>query len=328
MARSEVGVKALNPVTWWLLGLSLAILAGLSQWISVLASLASAALLGIVLFSPPQVRRSSLRLYGGTAVAVLVVRVGFRIVFNSPAVSEIALVLPELHFHFLGMNFYLLGAVSRISLLAGLTDGLRLTAIVLAVGLAASVANPRKLIRSAPTVLYEFATATTIAINVAPQLVTSLNRVRRARTLRGGSAGLGNLKGLIIPVLEDTIQRSLDLAASMDSRGFGRRGAMRLRVVYSARAAGGIGVMLLGISSYLILAVNNSAPMGLGLLLLGLASIAVSARLAGMYRVRTRLILAKASLADWAIRLLCLLLILLAGVANLDPGLNLLGWRL
>ncbi|MDE2409724.1 MAG: hypothetical protein KGL72_05400, partial [Actinomycetales bacterium] len=178
-----------------------------------------------------------------------------------------------------------------------------------------------------PAVLYEFATATTIALNVAPQLIASLNRVRRARALRGSSSGLAGLRGIIIPVLEDTIQRSLDLAASMDSRGFGRRGAMRLRVVYSARAAAGIGVMLFGTACYLLLASGFSVVIGLLTFALGLICIAVSARLAGMYRVRTRLITASATAGDWLIRLLCLGLVLVTAVANYSPTGQILEWR-
>ena len=327
MAKTARLADRLTPVTWWSLGLTLAVLASLVQTPQPLVFLVVLAFAGMVSLGQPRLRRSSVRIYGGTALFVLVVRVAFRFVFNVPATSQVAVSLPVIQFQIFANQVTLLGPVSSPNLIAGVTDGLRLAAIILAVGFAASVANPRSLIKSAPAVLYEFATATTIALNVAPQLISSLNRVRRARVLRGGTSGLASLRGVIIPVLEDTIQRSLDLAASMDSRGFGRRGAMRLRVVYSARAAAGIGVMLFGTACYLLLASASSVFIGLITFALGLVCIAVSARLAGMHRVRTRLITAYPKAGDWLVRLLCLSLVLVTAVENYSPAGQVLEWR-
>jgi len=65
----------------------------------------------------------------------------------------------------------------------------------------------------------------TVSLSVAPQLVESTQRVRRARRLRAGQAkGFRALRGIVIPVLEDALERSLRLAAAMDSRGYGRTG--------------------------------------------------------------------------------------------------------
>lgn len=317
----------LTPVTWWIVGVTFALLASLTTDPRILLLLCVAALVGTALLARRKLRNQALRLYGITALFVLLIRVGFRLIFNIPALQGAWLRLPLVELRVFNLPISLFGPVSLQSIMAGLTDGLRLAAIILAVGFAASVANPRKLIRSAPAVLYEFATATTIAINVAPQLITSLNRVRRARSLRGNRAGLKGLGAILIPVLEDTVQRSLDLAASMDARGFGRRGAMRLRVVYSARAAAGIGVMLLAVSCYLILASGFSVGLGLAAFGLGLACVAVSARLAGMYRVRTRLALARPAVWDWSVRLICLTLTLTFAIVAYAPGASVLEWH-
>jgi energy-coupling factor transport system permease protein len=67
--------------------------------------------------------------------------------------------------------------------------------------------------------------AVVVALSVAPQLIESVQRVRRARKLRGGaSSGRHALRTIAIPVLEDALERSLKLAAGMDSRGYGRTG--------------------------------------------------------------------------------------------------------
>jgi energy-coupling factor transport system permease protein len=50
-------------------------------------------------------------------------------------------------------------------------------------------------------------------------------RVRAARRLRGDTgSGLRALRAVVVPVLEDALERSLRLAAAMDSRGYGRSG--------------------------------------------------------------------------------------------------------
>ena len=58
---------------------------------------------------------------------------------------------------------------------------------------------------------------------VRPQLLEGVTRVRAARRLRGRRhTGLRGLRGVAMPVLEGALERSVELAAAMDARGFGR----------------------------------------------------------------------------------------------------------
>jgi energy-coupling factor transport system permease protein len=108
-------------------------------------------------------------------------------------------------------------------MLAGLYDGLRLAAIVICIGAANALANPKRLLRSVPPALYEIGSALVVAVTVLPQLVESARRVRAAQALRGGETGrVRRLRRLLVPVLEDALERSLALAAGMDTRGYGR----------------------------------------------------------------------------------------------------------
>ena len=76
-----------------------------------------------------------------------------------------------------------------------------------------------------PPALYEIGTALVVAVTVFPQLAESARRVRAAQALRGGERGrVGRLRRLLVPVLEDALERSLALAAGMDARGYGRAG--------------------------------------------------------------------------------------------------------
>ena len=70
-------------------------------------------------------------------------------------------------------------------MLAAVYDGLRLATLLLCVGAANTLANPKRLLQSMPAALHEVGVAVTVALSVAPQLIESGQRVRRARRLRG-----------------------------------------------------------------------------------------------------------------------------------------------
>jgi len=272
-----------------------------------LMSLALAAVYG------PANKWQSIRLYLYLSGFILLVRVLFRVLFsgNGTGLStrhspSVLLDLPSLSFTVLTQNVHLLGPVTTNTLNSAITDGLRLCAIVLGVAMANIIANPRKLLRSTPSALYEVATAAAVAISLAPQLISSINRVRRARELRGGTPkGLSGLGGVVIPVLEDTIQRSLDLAASMDSRGFGRRGRMPNSVVVTSRTISILAILVLGFATYLLLTSGASLWVALALFGLGIALFAITIRMANAYRVRSRLILEKRTWRDVAVICVC-----------------------
>jgi energy-coupling factor transporter transmembrane protein EcfT len=114
------------------------------------------------------------------------------------------------------------GAVTWERLSSSLVEGLLICAIIVVFGAAASLTSPHRLLRVLPVHIYEFAVAVVIATSVLPQLVGSVKRIRMAQRLRGQSTrGFTSWKRVAIPLLEESLARSLDLAAAMDSRGYG-----------------------------------------------------------------------------------------------------------
>ena len=117
------------------------------------------------------------------------------------------------------------GPVSLQAVLSAALDGARLACLLCCIGAANTLANPKRALRVLPGALYELGVAVTVALSVAPQLVDSAQRVRRGRRLRGSDRrGLRALRAIAVPVLHDALERSLLLAAAMDSRGYGRTG--------------------------------------------------------------------------------------------------------
>jgi energy-coupling factor transport system permease protein len=164
------------------------------------------------------------------AALTVVLRVVFRIVFGGQEYGHVLVPLPEVPLPDWAAGVRLLGPITSEALLAGLYDGLRLAAIILCVGAANSLANPKRLLASVPPALYEIGTALVVAVTIFPQLADSARRVRAAQALRGGATtGVGRLRRFLVPVLEDALERSLALAAGMDTRGYGRAGGATTR---------------------------------------------------------------------------------------------------
>ncbi len=299
----------IHPGTWWLVGGTLALVAGSASNLVIPTSIGIIAVILILTFRENATWARSLGFYLTLAGIVVFIRIAFRILFSySASDSAIAVELPRLQINLGFGSFEFLGAVSWQALYGALIDGARLAAIILAVAIATTLANPRKLLKSAPGALYEIATSVSVAINLAPQLIESFNRVRRARQLRGKSKRTSRLAGIVIPVLEDTLDRSLLLAASMDARGFGRRGNQSPRQLITARVLGLIAIVLNLIGVFLLLS-GFDVYLTLAVIVLGLIFGAVSIKLTSQRLIRTNLSTQARSAIEYSIMLLLMILL-------------------
>lgn len=235
-----------HPTTWWAVGLALAIASSATTNVSVLLEFCVISIALSFIFRSKQQRVSSLRFYLAFAGLILLTRLAFRVIFNSnPTAEDTFLRLPTYRLSLgFGEGITLLGNVSLSTIQAGLTDGLRLAAIILAFAMSATLSSPRNLIKSLPNALYELGAAVAIALNLAPQLISSIWRVRRARSIRGRSSKNSQLLSIVIPVLEDAFDKSMSLAASMDARGFGRRDSVSAQKALQSKFFGVLTLLL------------------------------------------------------------------------------------
>lgn len=175
--------------------------------------LVSAVLAVVATCAAPARRHSIFRTYLWVAMWTVAVRLAFRVVFPTGTGTGL-LTLPEVTVG----PVVLFGPVSREALLSGLTGGLQLAVVILAVGAAHTLADALGLLRHAPSSLAGITTALVVSVSVLPGLGRAVLDVRQAARLRGQRPGL---RRTVVPVLEGTMDRSLTLAAAMESRGYG-----------------------------------------------------------------------------------------------------------
>ena len=258
----SLSANRVHPGSWWLLGLCGALAANLAANIYFSANLIAAAVGLIFLCRDESVRGRSIRFYLTISAFAVLIRIGLHLIFQAEPITQLG-----------------------VWVAAG--QALKLAAIIMSIAVANTLASPRELLRSTPKALHELAAAIAIAINLAPQLVQSLQRVRRAAALRGRSKGMRSLNGILIPTLEDALQRSLDLAASMNARGFGKRAAQPAALRRWATVSAFGSLSLLGWATYSLMMNSESTP---GLVLGGSAILlmALFVRLQGREVKRSR----------------------------------------
>ncbi len=264
--------RALHPAAWWGWAIGLAVAAGsttnplLLLLVLAVAALVVAARRG----SSPWAR--AFRLYLWLGAAIIVLRVVLHVLVGLKVGTIVVLPLPEVTLPDWAAGIQLGGTVYLEGLLGAVVQGLRLAVVIACIGAANALANPKRLLRALPGALHEIGAAVVVSVSVAPQLAESVQRVRRARRLRGDtSRGLRAVPAVALPVLEDTLERSLVLAAAMDSRGYGRAGTAPAAQRRATGALTLLGLLASAVGLYGVLDASTPAVMGTPTLLAGLA---------------------------------------------------------
>lgn len=278
-----------HPGAWWLWAISLAVAVSLTTN-PLLLGLA-VAVAGFVVSSRrgdfPWARAFRLYLYLGAFIVT--VRIILHVLVGLKFGEHVLVPLPEVSLPSWAAGINLGGTVRLEGLLAAICEGLRLATMIACVGAANALANPKRLLRTLPGALHEIGSAVVVSVSVAPQLAESVQRVMRARALRGDTArGIRALPRVALPVLEDTLERSLALAGAMDSRGYGRHAPTAPALRHATGAASLVGLLLTALGLYGVLDATTPSWLGLPTLGAGLALVLLGVALAGRSVQRTR----------------------------------------
>jgi energy-coupling factor transport system permease protein len=212
-------MKSLHPLTWWIWSLLIvgAVIATNSAWVAGLAIAVAAISVHQFAEDAPWAKSFWFSLRLGAIILFIRTIVGVLIGVPIPGTKLFSVPILPLPSWIAGIRIG--GVVTQERLLSSIHEGLIIIAVICLFGAAVSLTSPHKLLRVTPVVIYEFGVATVIATSALPQLVQSVGRIRRARTLRGDEKP--SWRSIAIPLLEDSLARSLELAAAMDSRGYG-----------------------------------------------------------------------------------------------------------
>jgi energy-coupling factor transport system permease protein len=288
VSRVSPAPRLLHPAAWWIWALALAYATMRTNDVLLLLTIAAVA---AVVVAARRGHAPWARAYGllvKLGLFTVLVTMALQILLGTRYPGHTLFTLPSAALpHWLG-GISLGGAITGEALLNAFVSGLRLAVLIMCFGAANALAHPARLARILPAALYEVGVAIVVAMTFVPQLAESVTRVRAAQRLRGRTLrGVAGLRGLLVPVLEEGLERAIALAASMDSRGYGRR-AQQPALSRRISAAGvllGLGGAIVG--TYRIISTDTHA-LGIALLCGGVGLAVCAGFVAGRRVHRTR----------------------------------------
>lgn len=156
------------------------------------------------------------------ALLVFAFRVLIGVLIGVPMPGKVLFTLPQIQLPDFLVGIRLGGPVTNQRLFSVFEEASLLVALIFLFAAANALSNPHSLLRVLPRRFYGIGLSGVIATSIAPQTVKSIIRVRNAKRLRGQTTTkLRSWRGIAMPVLEDSLERSIDLAASLESRGYG-----------------------------------------------------------------------------------------------------------
>jgi len=113
------------------------------------------------------------------------------------------------------------GPITLEAIIAGAANGLALLAILAVFAAFNAGVDHYQLLRATPAFLFQAGVVISIAITFVPQMVLAAREIRQAQRIRGHRVrGVRDLLPLIIPLLANGLERAIQLAETMEARGF------------------------------------------------------------------------------------------------------------
>jgi energy-coupling factor transport system permease protein len=279
----------LHPGAWWAWALGLAAAASRTTNPLLLLLIVAVAAFVVSARKPDAPWARSFAFFVRLGIVVIVVRVAVQIIFGAALGTTVLIPLPGLALPVWLAGVRIGGDVMLESVLMALFDGLRLATILICIGAANSLASPSRLLKSVPAALYEVGVSVVVALTFTPQLVTDVVRVQSARHLRGRTTtGPRAIAGAAMPVFEGALERSVTLAAAMDSRGYGRRGTASATQRRTASILLLLGLVTACIGTYGLVAAGSPPLMDLPMLAFGVVTSVIAVTWSARGAVRTR----------------------------------------
>jgi energy-coupling factor transport system permease protein len=209
----------LHPVTWvvWVAAVVVALTTTRNPWLLAAVLL----LVGLVLVQQRRIARGRTDAPVPT-VEIGVLRFGLVVVTTSAIFNMLMVHVGEHVLLTLPPAIPLLGgSLTLEALLFGALNGLVLAGLFAAFSVINHVLPVRALLRLVPRAYYPAAVVMSIAVTFAPSALQQIRQVREAQAVRGHRMqGVRAWLPLLVPLLEGSLERSMQLAEAMMARGF------------------------------------------------------------------------------------------------------------
>ena len=205
--------ETFHPIAWllWLTAAALPAMLTRNPLYLLLLLLATAAVYGTLQRRTPSAQAWGVFLRAGLFL------VAFSVPFNALMVHAGNLVLLRLPAAWPIVG----GNITLEALLYGLSSGLNLLALLLIFAAFNLGLDQSRLLRLIPKPFYTVGVVAAIAVTFVPQMLTALQEIRDVQRLRGfRPRGLRDMGPLFLPLLTTGLERAIQLAESMEARGF------------------------------------------------------------------------------------------------------------
>jgi energy-coupling factor transport system permease protein len=199
------------------------------------------------------------------------------------------------------------GPVTLEAIIAGAVNGLALLTLLVVFAAFNAVVDHYQLLRATPAFLFQAGVVVSIAITFVPQMVLSAKEIRQAQRIRGHRfRGVRDLLPLVIPLLANGLERAIQLAETMEARGFGSAVeplSRRQGLLSQVGTLVALGMLLVGLC--LVAFFPKGDTWGWALTILGTAALLAVLAAQGRRSHRTRYRRPKWHLRDTAVALAC-----------------------
>ena len=259
--------RSLHPFAWWAWGLGIAVTASQTPGTLALILLCIGAAMVVYSKKSDQPWAKAFAIGVRLGLIAFLIRMIFGVSLSVPIPGNALFTLPTIPLPDWMAGIRIGGPVTSERLALTATEGLTFFTLILAISAASALANPKQGLRALPGVMHQAGVALIISTTLIPHFVTSIQRVKQARRLRGDQHRIAFRK-IAVPIFEDSLQRAINLGAAMESRGYGFNDSSTGRRFGSQILLSSVVVITIGVSLFLA-AINGAAiAFGFGMILL------------------------------------------------------------
>ena len=259
--------RSLHPFAWWAWGLGIAVTASQTPGTLALILLCIGAAMVVYSKKSDQPWAKAFAIGVRLGLIAFLIRMIIGVSLSVPIPGNTLFTLPTIPLPDWMAGIRIGGPVTSERLAITATEGLTFFTLILAISAASALANPKQGLRALPGVMHQAGVALIISTTLIPHFVTSIQRVKQARRLRGDQQRIAFRK-IAVPIFEDSLQRAINLGAAMESRGYGFNDSSTGRRFGSQILLSSVVVITIGVSLFLA-AINGAAiAFGFGIVLL------------------------------------------------------------